>query len=214
VDDVVMVGGSSRLPAVAAALEQRFGMRPQMHEPDLAVAKGAAVRAHQLAGSRQLTALAAGGVGRAGQVRTVVPRAVGILVEDSFDPAGQRSFVHHLLTANTPVPVREREQGLGTIVDGQEAVRIQVFEQAGSVRSPEVAHNRRVLDGELVGMGQLPAGSVISIEVSVSADGRLTVTAEEPHSGRRLTLEAAMDGVVDAAETERLQALVGMTELA
>ena len=213
VDDVVMVGGSSRLPAVTWALERRFGVRPQSHEPDLAVAKGAAVRAHQLAGSRQLAALTAGGTVRAGEVRTVVPRAVGILVEDSFDPAGQRSFVHHLLTANTPVPVREREQGLGTIVDGQESVRIQVYEQAGTSQSPEVEHNRRVLDGELVGIGQLPAGSVISIEVSVSADGRLTVTAEEPCSGRRLVLEAAMDGVVDAAESERLHALVGMAEL-
>jgi molecular chaperone DnaK (HSP70) len=214
VDDVVMVGGSSRLPPVAEALERRFGIRPQMHEPDLAVAKGAALRAHQLAGSRQLTTLMSGGPARAGQVRTVVPRAVGILVEDSFDPAGERRFVHHLLTANTPVPVQRREDGLGTIVDAQESVRIQVYEQAGSTQSREVAHNRRVLDGELVGLGQLPAGSVISIEVSVSADGRLTVTAREPVSGRRLVLEAAMDGVVDAQETQRLRSLVGMTVLA
>lgn len=214
VDDVVMVGGSSRLPPVTEALERRFGVRPQMHEPDLAVAKGAALRAHQLAGSRQLTTLMAGGPARAGQVRTVVPRAVGILVDDSFDPSGERRFVHHVLTANTPVPVQRREEGLGTIVDGQESVRIQVYEQAGSTPSPEVAHNRRVLDGELVGLGQLPAGSVISIEVAVSADGRLTVTAQEPVSGRQLVLEAAMDGVVDGQETQRLRSLVGMTVLA
>jgi hypothetical protein len=50
--------------------------------------------------------------------------------------------------------------------------------------------------------------------VSVSADGRLTVTAREPVSGRRLVLEAAMDGVVDAQETQRLRSLVGMTVLA
>ena len=66
----------------------------------------------------------------------MTPRAVGILVEDSFDPSGERSFVEHLVTANTPLPVERTEERFGTILENQESVRIQVYEQAGPAPSP------------------------------------------------------------------------------
>lgn len=136
---------------------------------------------------------------------------MGILVEDSHDPSGARSFIEHLVQANTPLPVSRTEDRFGTILNQQQSVRIQVYEQAGSSPSAEVAHNRRVLDGELTKLGALPAGSVIRITVKIAIDGRLTVIAHEPVSGRELTLEAFVEGVVDSAETERLARMVGMT---
>ena len=148
---------------------------------------------------------------RTGQVVPVTPRAVGILVEDSFDPSGQRSLVEHLVTANTPLPVEQTEKRFGTILQNQRSVRVLVYEQAGPVPSPDVGHNRRVLDGELTGIGDLPAGSVIRITLRIAVDGRLTVIAYEPRSGRELRLEAFVEGVVDGAETERLTRLVGLT---
>jgi molecular chaperone DnaK len=216
VDDVIMVGGSSRIPMLAQRLTTMLGQAPRLTDPDLAVAKGAALRAHHLAGTPQLRTLtrirgrAAGGADRTGQVTPVAPRAVGILVEDSFDSSGQRSFVEHLVVANTPLPV-EMAKEFGTILDNQESVRVQVYEQAGPAPSPETGHNRRVLDGELTEIGSLPAGSVIRITVRIAVDGRLTVIAYEPRSGRELQLEAYVEGVVDGAETERLTRLVGLT---
>jgi molecular chaperone DnaK len=214
VDEAIMVGGSSRIPMLSARLTSMLGVTPRLAEPDLAVAKGAALRAHQLLATPQLTALTRstgrGSAAEAGTIRTVTPRAVGILVEDSHDPAGERSFVEHLVRANTPLPVRRTEERFGTILADQESVRIQVYEQAGPAPSPEVAHNRRVLDGELTKIGSLPAGSVIRITVKIAIDGRLTVIAHEPVSGRELTLEAFVEGVVDRAETERLTRLVSM----
>ena len=147
----------------------------------------------------------------AGQVTPVTPRAVGILIEDSFDPSGERSFVEHFIKANTPLPVERAENRFGTIQPNQESVRVQVYEQAGPVRSPDVGHNRRVLDGELTGLGKLKAGSVIRITMRVAVDGRLTVIAHEPRSGRELRLEAFVEGVIDSAETERLTSLVSQT---
>ena len=216
VDEVIMVGGSSRIPSLSARLTGLLGVAPRLVEPDLAVAKGAALRAHQLLATPQLTALSrsAGRRGAAaGQVTPVTPRAVGILIEDSNDPSGERSFVEHLVQANTPLPVTRTEERFGTILAGQDSVRIQVFEQAGAAPSEEVAHNRRVMDGELTKIGSLPAGSVIKITVKIAIDGRLTVIAHEPVTGRELTLEAFVEGVVDSAETERLTKLVGMTAL-
>jgi molecular chaperone DnaK len=215
IDDVIMVGGSSRIPLLSARLKALLGITPRLVEPDLAVAKGAALRAHQLLATGQLTALITSSGGLAGpgtgSISTVTPRDVGILVEDSYDPSGQRSFVEHIVHANTPLPVTRTEERFGTILTDQESVRIQVYEQAGPVPSPEVAHNRRVLDGELTKIGSLPAGSVIRITVKIAIDGRLTVIAHEPVSGRELTLEAFVEGVVDSADTERLTRLVGMT---
>ena len=208
IDDVVMVGGSSRIPALSARLTSLLGIVPRLVEPDLAVAKGAALRAHQILATPQLAALTQStgrpAAARAGGITTVAPRGVGILVEDSYDPSGARSFIEHLIQANTPLPVSRTEGRFGTIVGHQESVRIQVYEQAGSSPSAEVAHNRRVLDGELTELGALPAGSVIRITVKIAIDGRLTVIAHEPVSGRELTLEAFVEGVVDSAETERL----------
>jgi molecular chaperone DnaK len=219
IDDVIMVGGSSRIPMLAQGLTTMLGKVPRLIDPDLAVAKGAALRAHHLARTPQLTALttargrAGNGTQGTGQVTPVAPRAVGILVEDSFDPAGERSFVEHLVTASTALPVERIEERFGTIVENQESVRIQVYEQAGSAPSAEPGHNRRVLDGELTQIGSLPAGSLIKITVRIAIDGRLTVIAHEPRSGRELRLEAYVEGVVDGAETERLTKLVGLTKV-
>jgi molecular chaperone DnaK len=215
VDEVIMVGGSSRIPQLAARLKAKLGVAPRLVEPDLAVAKGAALRAHQLAGTAQLSALARAsgrpsGAG-AGKISTVAPRGVGILIEDSHDPDGRRSYIEHLVHANMQLPVSRTEERFGTILADQESVRIQVYEQAGPSPSAEVEHNRRVLDGELTKIGSLSAGSVIRITMSIAIDGRLTVIAHEPVSGREITLEAFVEGVVDHAETQRLTQLVGMT---
>lgn len=218
IDQVIMVGGSSRIPVLAERLTALLGKTPRLLEPDLAVAKGAALRAHHLAGPPQLSVLGpargiSGSRAKAGQVTTVAPRSVGIAISDSFDPSGERIFVEHLVKANTPLPVERVENRFGTIVADQGSVRIQVYEQAGPVASPEIDHNRRVLDGELTGIGSLKAGSVIRITIRIAVDGRLTVIAHEPRSGRELRLEAFVEGVVDGAETERLTALVGRTIL-
>jgi molecular chaperone DnaK (HSP70) len=210
IDEVIMVGGSSRIPVLAQQLAELLGKVPRLVDPDLAVAKGAALRAHHLAApGRQSRGLSAG----PGAVTPVTPRAVGIRIEDSHDPSGQRAFIAHLVMANTPLPVDKTEHRFGTIMPNQGSVRIQVYEQSGAVASAEVEHNRRVLDGELTGLGKLPAGSVIQITLRIAIDGRLTVIAHEPRSRKELTLEAFVEGVIDAAETHRLTEMVSRTRV-
>jgi molecular chaperone DnaK (HSP70) len=214
IDEVILVGGSTRMPAIAKAVASRFGIRPRLLEPDFAVAFGAAVRAHQLAGGRARASLrhAGGAMARIADAPTasVVPRSFGVLVEDSYDPAAERRFVQHIVHRNAPLPARGTAV-FATIVPGQDRVRVQVYEQAGDVPSDELTDNRRVLDGELRLPPGLPAGSRVEIRLEVSADGLLTVTATG-ENGRTLALRAYVDGVVDAAETARLAAsLTGLT---
>ncbi|MGH3568151.1 MAG: Hsp70 family protein [Pseudonocardia sp.] len=200
IDDVVLVGGSSRLPAVAEALTVRFGRGPLMADPELAVALGAAVRADRL------TRIPVTGIIAAStHAVAVLPRGVGVLIRDSNDPAGLREFVQHVVPANTPLPATVTAP-VATILDKQSSVRIQVFEQAGAVASEELGHNRRVLDGEFSGLPDLPAGARVDVTLSVGLDGRLAVTAREVLGGAELRLEAYVDGVVDGAAIERLAA--------
>jgi molecular chaperone DnaK len=215
VDDAVLVGGASRMPVIAAMVERHLGMAPRLVEPDFAVVFGAAIRAHQLASDESRSSLRrAGGLSAviAGKPTTsVVPRSFGVLLHDSHDPTGLRQTVAHTVHRNTPLPASATAE-FCTIVDGQDRVRVQVFEQAGDLPSEDPAHNRRVLDGELIGLPEMPAGSRIEVTLRVSAGGLLSVTAREPRSGAELTLRAYVDGVVDARATDQLAgALTALT---
>jgi molecular chaperone DnaK (HSP70) len=198
VHEVVLVGGSSRMPAIAAAISARLGREPRLVDPDHAVVRGAAIRAAELAG----------GTRARHATRSVVPRSFGILVEDSHDPSGTRQAVVHVVHRNAPLPATATTE-FCTVVDSQDAVRVQVFEQAGELPSPEVEDNRRVLDGELTGLPPLAAGSRIEVTLRVDADGLLGVTAKDPGSGTALELEAYIDGVVDTESTRRLAGSLG-----
>jgi molecular chaperone DnaK (HSP70) len=211
VHETILVGGASRMPAVSAALTERLGVTPRLIEPDLAVVFGAAIRAHQLASQESL--VVAGGLMSAiadKPTTSVVPRSFGVLLADSHDPDGSE-FVSHTVHQNQPLPATATTP-FCTIVDGQDRIRVQVFEQAGDLPSQEVAHNRRVLDGELSGLPALPAGSRIEVTLRVTENGLLEVTATEPTSKATLTLEAYVDGVVDEEATRQLAgALTGLT---
>ncbi len=214
VDQVILVGGSTKMPAIASAVAGRLGRIPRLVEPDLAVVYGAAIRAHQLAddGSRAGLRRAGGMLAAIADKPTtsVVPRSFGVLVQDSHDPQGSHQLVVHAVHRNAPLPATATV-AFCTIVDGQNRVRVQIFEQAGDLPSEEVAHNRRVLDGELSNLPPLRAGSQIEVTLRVSPDGLLSVTAREPRSGVSLNLQAYVDGVVDASAADQLaSALTGV----
>jgi molecular chaperone DnaK (HSP70) len=129
---------------------------------------------------------------------------------DSYDASGERMFVQHLIHANTPLPVEGVQTRIATVIAGQERARIELMEQSGAVASSEVEHNRRVLDGELVGLpADLEAGAPIDITLSIGVDGRIRCFATEPKSGRQLVLESYMDGVSDNEELAKQQSIVG-----
>ncbi|WP_424187962.1 Hsp70 family protein [Actinokineospora sp. G85] len=191
IDEVVLVGGSTRMPAIADSIGEALSITPRLFEPDLAVVLGAAQRAKEIAETGGAVA------------RSVVPRSFGILLEDSHDPAGERTVVAHVVHQNDELPAR-RSAEFRTILRNQRKVRVQVYEQAGDVASERTEDNRRVLDGLLDDLPDLPAAAKIRVELSVSANGLLSVEATEPKSGKTLRLQAYVDGVLDAAAESRL----------
>jgi molecular chaperone DnaK (HSP70) len=233
ISEVVLVGGMTRMPAVAEQLAKQFGLEIKRHEPDLAVARGAALFA-LMAEARRTAALGAGpgSAGLTGQaaaenvagtlgistdqaeemmarrVATVVPRGFGIKVADQNDPKFEsnpyqvRSYIVHLLPANTVLPATVGPVQVATGVANQPAVDIEVWEQQGAVESEELADNVFVGRGRLRSLVGLPAGSPIEITFSMTETGLLTVQATEPRSGREVRFDLQIGGMDQAAVDE------------
>ncbi|MBB5153138.1 Hsp70 family protein [Saccharopolyspora phatthalungensis] len=209
-DEVLLAGGMTRMPAVAAGLRQRFGLDARLSEPDLAVAKGAAL----FALIRQANKVRDGSAGQQlgisaadvdamakKRVATVVPRAFGVKALDPRDPLAltdpmrARQMVAHLLQANTELPADTGPYPFQTAIDNQRMAEIEVWEQAGPTPSDDPADNTKVGHAMLTGIPARPAGCRIEITFTMSETGALTVHAKELESGNDVRFELSIGGM-------------------
>ena len=233
-DDVLLVGGMSLMPAIGQTLKERFGLQARLQDPHLAVAKGAALFA--LMQKVKVSMLDEEGADRnqqaaqevadqlglsvkqiedlaAKKVATVVPRAFGIKVVDRDDPLFEtdpdraRHYVAHLLTANTALPADTDPETFYTIVNNQRAVRLEVWEQAGSVASEELGHNSRIGEGLLTDLPPRPAGAPFQVVFHMNETGLLKVHGWEADSGRDVRFEIQIGGM-DEAEVRKATSTV------
>jgi molecular chaperone DnaK len=227
-DEVLLVGGMTRMPVIATRLKERFGLEVQRHEPDLAVAQGAALfalisQAQQAQQARGARSQPAGGAatadiaGRLGvsedraeammstRVTTVVPRGFGIKVVDENDPVfaasphKARLYIMHLLPANTPLPADSGAVPFATSIANQPVIDLEVWEQKGPVESEELADNTLVGRGRLRLPARLPMRTAVQVTFSMNETGLLTVHAEEPESGREVRFDLQIGGMDQAA---------------
>ena len=214
-DEVLLVGGATRMPAVAAGLRRRFGFEPKLHDPDLAVAKGAALfgllqavkialPAADDAGTSSEDALrdAADLLGLPmGQVReladkkvvTVAPRAFGVktLLASSTDEYA----VDHLIKANDPLPANPPTNRYATAFENQTQILIEVWEQAGARQSPDLEDNSQIGSGLISALPALPKGSPIDVTFRMDQEGALEVHAVELSTGQDLDIALTIDGL-------------------
>jgi molecular chaperone DnaK len=214
-DDVLLVGGMTRLPAVTRVLKERLDLDARHHEPDLAVAKGAALFAlmrtiHRDTGQAAIedvaaqTGLTVDEVEKMARKRvaTVVPRGFGVRGIDARDPMAltdpirAREIVFHLLPANTPLPADTGPYPFQTAIGNQRMVGIEVWEQAGPVESQDPADNRKVGEGMLRDLPpRLPPHTTFEVTFFMSETGVLTVHAIEPESGKDVRFELQIGGL-------------------
>ncbi|RMH40353.1 MAG: molecular chaperone DnaK [Deltaproteobacteria bacterium] len=171
IDQVLLVGGMSRMPAVQERVVDIFGKEPSKNvNPDEIVAMGAATQSGIVGGELQEVILL-----------DVTPHSLGIRT------AGDKMSV--IIPANTTVPTRERKV-FATTEDNQDFVSIRVYQG----ESDKASDNRYL--GRFV-LGDLPrdkAGRVrVEVSFTIDADGILEVTASEMSTGKAasVTIEAA-----------------------
>lgn len=182
IQEVILVGGSTRSPFIFKSVEKFFGRQPMNHlNPDEVVALGAAVQADILSGNRQDILL------------DVTPLSLGI------ETAGQLMDV--LIPRNSKIPSWAARQ-YTTSVDGQVNMRIAVYQGEREL----VTENRKLGEFELKGIPAMPAGlPKVEIKFLIDADGILKVSATELRSG--ISQEVVLSpqfGLSDAVVEEML----------
>jgi len=182
IDEVVLVGGSTRIPLVRRVVEELFGRKPHSDlNPDEVVALGAAVQADILvSGRREMLLL------------DVTPLSLGI------ETMG--GVVSKIILRNSTIPATGREM-FTTGVDNQTGVDIHVLqgerELAGDCRSLAHLH--------LGGIPPMPAGLPrIEVGFQIDADGILSVGARELRTGIEQTIEVKPSYGLTDEEVERM----------
>lgn len=182
IQEVVMVGGSTRIPAVKQAVAALFG-RPVHDEvnPDEVVALGAAVQANVMAGKTKDVLLL-----------DVTPLSMGI------ETMG--GLMDVLIPRNSKIPTSAARQ-YTTQKDGQSGIRITVYQGERDL----VQHNRRLAGFNLSGIPGMPAGlPKVEIRFLINADGILQVRAKELRSGVETNIEVQPQNGLTDEEVERM----------
>jgi molecular chaperone DnaK len=183
IDEVVLVGGSTRIPKVQQLVREIFGKEPHKGvNPDEVVAVGAAIQGSVLAGDRKDILLL-----------DVTPLSLGIETEGGV--------LTPLVERNTTIPV-EKKKVFSTAADGQTGVTIKVFQG----ERPMAADNRLLGEFNLEGIPPAPRGMPqIEVKFDIDQNGILNVTAKDLGSNKESSVRIEQSSGLSDNEIDRMR---------
>jgi molecular chaperone DnaK len=183
IDEVVLVGGSTRIPKVQQMVRDIFGKEPHKGvNPDEVVAVGAAIQGSVLSGERKGVLLL-----------DVTPLTLGIETEGGVMTA--------LVDRNTTIPV-EKKKVFSTAADNQTAVTVRVFQG----ERPMAADNRLLGEFNLEGLPPAPRGMPqIEVCFDIDQNGILNVSAKDLGTSKQASVRIEQSSGLSEAEIERMR---------
>ena len=182
IDEVIMVGGMTRMPAVQEKVKQLFGKEPNRNvNPDEAVALGAAIQAGVLSGDVSDIVLL-----------DVTPLTLGL------ETLG--SVMTTLIPRNTTIPTKKNET-FTTAADRQTTVDIHVLQGERSMAGDNKSIGRFMLDGILPAPRGIPQ---IEVTFDIDANGILSVSAQDKGTGKEQKIVIQQGSGMDKTDIDRM----------
>lgn len=183
INEVILVGGSTRIPAIQAIVEKFFGKAPSKGvNPDEVVAVGAAIQGAVLSGDVKDVLLL-----------DVTPLSLGI------ETLG--GVMTKLIEANTTIPTRKSEV-FSTAVDNQPSVEIHVLQGERPMAKDNKTIGRFHLDGIPAAMRGVPQ---IEVTFDIDANGILNVSAKDKGTGKEQSIRIEASSGLTDAEIKRMK---------
>jgi molecular chaperone HscC len=174
IDEVILVGGATRMPQVVKRVTDLMGKPPQQRlNPDEVVALGAAVQAGLFAQAKSVDDLV---------VTDVAPFTLGVEVAKEFGPERRAGYFLPVIERNTTIPV-SRCQRVGTVEPNQTGIKVRIYQG----ESRRVEDNLFLGEFEVTGIPRGPAGQEIDIRFTYDLNGVLEVEATVVETKRAMS---------------------------
>jgi molecular chaperone DnaK (HSP70) len=191
IDEILLVGGSTRTPLVSQRLEAEFKQQPRLEvDPDLCVATGAAIQAAIIAGDKVATSAVLVDITPYTYGTSAIGELNGELYPYTYVPIIQK---------NSSLPIMKTDV-FYTMRDNQEAVEIRIYQGEDT----DALNNIQIGQFMVEGLSQVPQGNPILLKLELDLNGILDVSAVEKNTG--LAKSIVIDNAISRFDADEMAA--------